>query len=345
MALWASSGGSAIDEANARMIGDFFAGIDVRAALDALRAIARTGARTSSSARPSSSPARSSPSCTRSRSHASASAWQSTEELAIELAAPAVDRARAGLGLPADPAGERLRCHPVSHDGPRGSSSTRSGRAARPPCASPAARRHHLRAAARLVARQRRPARLPHLRLGRRGAAPALLPHPVPRGDRRARAAAGPRPADDRRRPRPRRARSAAGQRPRRALGRARPRRARRPRSSSATAATARRWARCATACRSSSLPLFSVDQWANAAAVAAAGAGHRARRRARDAHACSACPRAATVGELGPAVRRVLEDPSYRAGAARIADAMAALPPVDAAVDTLAALSRLTRV
>jgi UDP:flavonoid glycosyltransferase YjiC (YdhE family) len=55
--------------------------------------------------------------------------------------------------------------------------------------------------------------------------------------------------------------------------------------------------------------------------------------------------PSAATIAGLGPAVRRVLDDPSFRAGAVRIADAMAALPPVDAAVDTLTALSRLTRV
>jgi len=91
-------------------------------------------------------------------------------------------------------------------------------------------------------------------------------------------------------------------------------------------------------------LPLFSLDQWANAAAVAAAGAGVAldAERATRNV---LGLPSAATVAQLGPAVRRVLADLSFRDGALRIADAMAALPPVDAAVDTLAAISRLTRV
>ena len=46
------------------------------------------------------------------------------------------------------------------------------------------------------------------------------------------------------------------------------------------------------------------------------------------------------TFGELSTAVERVLEDPSYRHEAERIAAAMHALPPVDAAVDELAAIA-----
>ena len=166
---------------------------------------------------------------------------------------------------------------PVPHDGPRGARAPpvgcRAASAALRPARHGRGRSGRLRSAARLVARQRRPARLPHLRLGGRGIAPALLPGPLPRGDRRARAAAGPRPADDRRRPRPRRARPAAGQRPRRALGRPRHgRRARRgrrrPRRLRHDLGTLRDGVPLVV------LPLFSLDQWANAAAVAAAGAG-----------------------------------------------------------------------
>lgn len=86
-------------------------------------------------------------------------------------------------------------------------------------------------------------------------------------------------------------------------------------------------------------LPLFSADQWANAAAVAGAGAGvaldgERRTRRVLD------LPGPATLDALGPAVRRVLGDDSYRRGAERVRDAIAGLPPVDAAVDVLAELA-----
>jgi UDP:flavonoid glycosyltransferase YjiC (YdhE family) len=85
-------------------------------------------------------------------------------------------------------------------------------------------------------------------------------------------------------------------------------------------------------------LPLFSTDQWANAAAVARAGAGvaldaDLGRRRVLE------LPGRETLGELGAALARVLTDASYRREARRIADAIDALPPVDAAVETLAAL------
>jgi hypothetical protein len=85
-------------------------------------------------------------------------------------------------------------------------------------------------------------------------------------------------------------------------------------------------------------LPLFSTDQWANAGAVARAGAGV-----ALDAELSTrrvlGLPGPDTLGELGGAVERVLSDASYRREARRIAGATHALPPVDAAVDALAAI------
>jgi UDP:flavonoid glycosyltransferase YjiC (YdhE family) len=83
-------------------------------------------------------------------------------------------------------------------------------------------------------------------------------------------------------------------------------------------------------------LPLFSTDQWANAAAVARAGAGlaldaeHATRR-------VLALPSDETVAALRPAVARVLGDEAFARGARRLAVATRALPPVDAAVDVLA--------
>lgn len=86
-------------------------------------------------------------------------------------------------------------------------------------------------------------------------------------------------------------------------------------------------------------VPLFSADQWVNGAAVARAGAGltldaeHATRR-------VLGLPSADTISALAPAVTRLLSDASYRREAGRIADAANALAPVDAAVDVLAAIS-----
>ena len=85
-------------------------------------------------------------------------------------------------------------------------------------------------------------------------------------------------------------------------------------------------------------VPLFSVDQWANAAAVERAGAGvalnaDRSRR-------VLARPGPDVIDGLGPAVERVLAEPSHRREAQQIAAAMRALPPADAAIDLLEALS-----
>jgi UDP:flavonoid glycosyltransferase YjiC (YdhE family) len=85
--------------------------------------------------------------------------------------------------------------------------------------------------------------------------------------------------------------------------------------------------------------PLFSVDQWANAAAVERAGAGI-ALDAERSSRRVLARPGPEVLDALGPAVQRVLGEASYRREAQRIAAAMRALPPADAALDVLAELS-----
>jgi UDP:flavonoid glycosyltransferase YjiC (YdhE family) len=87
-------------------------------------------------------------------------------------------------------------------------------------------------------------------------------------------------------------------------------------------------------------VPLFSGDQHVNAAAVARAGAGialngDRATRRVFD------LPAPEVLAGLGPAVARVLGDGAYRRAAGELAAAMQAQPPVEAAADVLAALAR----
>jgi UDP:flavonoid glycosyltransferase YjiC (YdhE family) len=82
-------------------------------------------------------------------------------------------------------------------------------------------------------------------------------------------------------------------------------------------------------------LPLFSSDQWANGEAVARAGAGitiadDRSARNVLD------LPGAETIRELAGAVSAVVDDPTHRREAGRIADAMSILPPVDESVQLL---------
>jgi UDP:flavonoid glycosyltransferase YjiC (YdhE family) len=82
-------------------------------------------------------------------------------------------------------------------------------------------------------------------------------------------------------------------------------------------------------------LPLFSSDQWANGEAVVRAGAGvtvadDRTVRNVLD------LPGAETLGPLAGAVTSVLNEPSYRREAGRIAEAMRVLPPVDESVQLL---------
>lgn len=351
MALMGDFGQLGIDESNARMIGDFFAGIDLRAALDTLRAIAHdwrpavivretfefTGALVAELydiplARVG-------------------LGVESTEELAIELAAPMVDRARAALGLPADPAGERLRSSPyltmvpAELEHPVPPSSVPALRFAQPPAPAPAPADSRGTAAPLpdwwpgnddplvylTFGSVAAAAHLPYFPALYRAAIDALAPLPVrvllTIGDDRDHAELGPLPPN----------------------------------------VHVERWVAHDTVVAHAAvvvghggygttlgtlrdgvplvvLPLFSVDQWANAAAVAAAGAGIAldAERATRNVFGL---PSVATVGGLGPAVRRVIRDPSFRDRAVAVADAMAALPAVDAAVDTLAAISRLTRV
>jgi UDP:flavonoid glycosyltransferase YjiC (YdhE family) len=91
-------------------------------------------------------------------------------------------------------------------------------------------------------------------------------------------------------------------------------------------------------------LPLFSIDQWANAAAVARSGAG-RALDAERRTRSVLALPSAATLDGLAPAVQDVLAEPAYRRAAERIAEAGRGLPTVAAAVELLAALATAGRL
>jgi UDP:flavonoid glycosyltransferase YjiC (YdhE family) len=85
-------------------------------------------------------------------------------------------------------------------------------------------------------------------------------------------------------------------------------------------------------------VPLFSVDQWANAAAVERSGAGI-ALDAGRDRRRVLAPPGPEVLDALGPAVQRVLGEDSYRRETQRIAAAMRALPSAAAALDVLSAL------
>lgn len=79
-------------------------------------------------------------------------------------------------------------------------------------------------------------------------------------------------------------------------------------------------------------LPLFSIDQWANAEAVQRVGAGI-ALDADRDTRQVLALPAEETLAGLGAAVERVLDDGAFRRRACAIGSAMAELPPVEAAV------------
>jgi UDP:flavonoid glycosyltransferase YjiC (YdhE family) len=87
-------------------------------------------------------------------------------------------------------------------------------------------------------------------------------------------------------------------------------------------------------------LPLFSIDQWANAEAVERVGAG-LALVADRDTRRVLALPDDATLSGLAPALQRVLEDGAFRRRATAIASAMAELPPVEAAVGEIVSRGR----
>lgn len=83
-------------------------------------------------------------------------------------------------------------------------------------------------------------------------------------------------------------------------------------------------------------VPLFSADQWANADAVARTGAGIALFER-RDTRTVLEAPGEATIGRLAGAVQEILGDPRYRRAARALAGSRRALPPVDAAVEVIA--------
>ena len=86
-------------------------------------------------------------------------------------------------------------------------------------------------------------------------------------------------------------------------------------------------------------IPVFSTDQWANGEAVARAGAGVVL---ADDpgTRGALALPSASVIGGLPGAVERVLEAGSCRAAAEAVATAMRSLPPVEAAAELLAGIA-----
>lgn len=89
-------------------------------------------------------------------------------------------------------------------------------------------------------------------------------------------------------------------------------------------------------------MPLFSIDQDANGAAAERAGAGVVVGTALHSRQALEV-PAPEVVAGLGTAIEHVLEDGGHRAGAARVAAAIAELPPVDAAVGLLEELSGRT--
>jgi UDP:flavonoid glycosyltransferase YjiC (YdhE family) len=337
MPLLEDFGRLGIDAATARMVGDFFAGIDVAAALPGLRAIAED-------ARPDLV-------VRESWEFASALVAEqhgiplvrvglglaAMEEQSIGWAAASVDEARAAVGLPADPDGDRLRDTPYLTMVPE-------------PLEDPAApvprTTHRFRArpapAAPLPAdwwpgnddplvyvtfgSVTAAAHLPYYPALYRDVIAALAPLPVrvllTIGDDRDRRELGPLPPRVRVEPWV-------------------------PQDAVAPHAAAivchggygTTLGALAHGVPLVVLPLFSGDQWTTAAAVARAGAGV-ALDAERDTRTVLALPGAATHDRLPPAVQRVLDDAGYRREARRIADAIQALPPVDAAVDTLAAIS-----
>jgi UDP:flavonoid glycosyltransferase YjiC (YdhE family) len=87
-------------------------------------------------------------------------------------------------------------------------------------------------------------------------------------------------------------------------------------------------------------VPLFGADQWANASRVAALGAGVALLDAENGARRMFDGPGAEVLAALPGAVETVLDDPTYAAGARRLAEAIDALPPVEGAVDALRAIA-----
>jgi len=327
-----------IEQSNERMIGEFFARIDVRAALPRLRAIVEDY-RPDVIVRES---------------------WEfgstlvadlygipivrvglglaAVEELTVRLAAPAVDEQRIALGLPADPAGGRLRETPYLTMVPE----PLDDAAAVAP--APALTHRFAAPAAKAVAPPplgdwwpgnddplvyvsfgtvAGEAHLPYFPALYRSAIDALAPLParilVTIGDGRDPAELGPPAANvhvERWVAQDRVAPHAAAIVCHGGYG--------------STLVALRHGVPLVV------LPLFSADQWANAAAVARTGAGI-ALNPDHATRPVLGLPGDDVLAGLAPAVRRLLSDPSYAREARRIAAASSALAPVDAAVDVLA--------
>jgi UDP:flavonoid glycosyltransferase YjiC (YdhE family) len=92
-------------------------------------------------------------------------------------------------------------------------------------------------------------------------------------------------------------------------------------------------------------LPIFADDQWRNARRVADVGAGIALDDDPDGARPMLDGPRPDTFDALPGAVEAVLREPGHRRAAGALADAMAALPPVDEAVDVLEAIAAQPRV
>jgi UDP:flavonoid glycosyltransferase YjiC (YdhE family) len=332
MPLLGQFGEMGLDAANAAMIGEYFGRMDTAAALPGLRAIVEDW-RPDVIVRD----------CWEYASTLVAElhgipvarvalGLAAVESLSIELAAPAVDAARAGLGLPPDPAGDRLCDTPFL---------TMLPEALEEPAPWPTHRFRHA------VADDAPPLpdwwpgnddplvyvtfgsvtageHLPYFPALYRAALDALAPLPVrvllTIGDRRDPAELGPLPANvhveewvaqDSVVPH---AAAVVGH------------------GGHGTTLGA-----LAHGVPQVVVPLFSIDQWANAAAVERAGAGI-ALNADRDHRRVLALPGPEVIDGLGPAVQRVLSEPS---AAPRIAESIGALPPVEAALDVLSSLRR----
>jgi UDP:flavonoid glycosyltransferase YjiC (YdhE family) len=86
-------------------------------------------------------------------------------------------------------------------------------------------------------------------------------------------------------------------------------------------------------------LPLFSTDQWANGEAVARTGAGI-CLERGPATRSVLGLPGSEKVRSLGPAVVDVLEQQAYRREAERVAESMRTMLPVDRSVGILEAIA-----
>jgi UDP:flavonoid glycosyltransferase YjiC (YdhE family) len=90
-------------------------------------------------------------------------------------------------------------------------------------------------------------------------------------------------------------------------------------------------------------MPIFADDQWRNARRVAELGAGIALDGDRGPQRRMLGGPRPEQFAELAKAVQTAIDDPTYRRAARGIANAIEALPPVDAAVDVLLESSRRT--